>query len=136
MTLFLDTNIILRFLTQDMPHQAERCKALFLCVESGEIALATCEAVVAEAVYVLASPKLYHLPRARIRDLLLPILTLKGLWLPTRSACLRALSLYARRTLDFEDALALAHMEEMGITGMASYDHRLVGVEGITRIEP
>ena len=136
MVKFVDANIILRFLTGDAPDQAARCLALFEAAERGDEELTTCEAVLAEVVYVLSSPRLYHLERQRIRDLLLPILTLKGLRLASRQLYQDALNLYATSSLDFEDALALAHMRVAGIREIVSYDRHFDGLEGIARLEP
>jgi predicted nucleic acid-binding protein len=57
--------------------------------------------------------------------------------LPRRETYLRALDLYAaHRGLDFEDALAVAHMEQQGITELYSYDEDFDQVAGIRRLEP
>ena len=67
----------------------------------------------------------------------MPILTLRALRLPQKRVYLRALDLYASSPfLDFEDALAVAHMEQRGIREVLSYDRDFDRVEGITRVEP
>jgi uncharacterized protein len=81
---FLDANVILRYLTRDDPEKAERCLALLQRAERNEVALTTSEAIIAEVVYVLSSPRLYNLSPQRIRELLLPVLHLRGLKLPSR----------------------------------------------------
>ncbi len=134
--MFLDANIILRFLTNDHPGKAQRCLALFEQADSGAVRLITSEAIIAEVVYVLSSPKLYHLPPGRIRELLLPIIDLRGLKLASRQLFHDALDLYASQRLDFEDALALAHMRELGIAEIVSYDRHFDGLDGVQRVEP
>jgi predicted nucleic acid-binding protein len=133
---YLDANVILRYLTRDDPAKAERCLALLQRADQGQAELMTSEAVIAEVVYVLSSPRLYHLSRERIRDLLLPILNLRGLKLPSRQLYHRALDVYASHPVDFEDALAVAHMEQQGITEIVSYDRHFDGVAGVRRVEP
>jgi uncharacterized protein len=133
---FLDANVILRYLTRDDPEKAERCLALLQRAERNEVALTTSEAIIAEVVYVLSSPRLYNLSPQRIRELLLPVLNLRGLKLPSRQLYNRALDLYATHAIDFEDALAVAHMEQQGITEMVSYDRHFERVEGVERVEP
>jgi len=50
---------------------------------------------------------------------------------------LNALELYAVSTfLDFEDALAVSHMEQQGLTEILSYDRDFDRAPGIVRIEP
>ena len=135
---FLDTNVILRYLTRDDEAKAKACYELFQRVQRGEEELATCEAIVAEVIYVLSSPRLpYRLSHEQIRARLLPILTLRGLKLPQKRVCLQALDLYASYpSVDFEDALAVAHMEQRGITAIVSYDRDFDRVAGLRRIEP
>ncbi len=135
---FLDTNIILRYLTRDDEAKAKDCYELFRRVQRGEEDLATCEAIVAEVVYVLSSPRLsYRLNHGEIRARLLPILTLRGLKLPHKRVCLRALDLYASSAfLDFEDAVAVAHMEQRSIAEIVSYDRDFDRVAGLRRTEP
>lgn len=134
---FLDANIILRYLTADVPQKAKRCLSLFQQADEGEIELTTSEAIIAEVVYVLSSPNLYDLAPERIRDLLLPILDLRGLKLPASSRLYhQALELYATQGIDFEDALAVAHMRHKGIDEIVSYDQHFDRVKGITRVEP
>ena len=134
--MFLDANVILRFLTRDDPEKAERCKELLQRVDQGELELTTSESIIAEVVYVLSSRRLYGLTPERIRSLLLPIIALRGLRLPSRQCYLRALDIYATHGIDFEDALAVAHMERRGITQILSYDEHFDRVEGIERREP
>ncbi len=135
---FLDTNIILRYLTRDDQAKAEACYQLFQRVKRREEELFTCEAIVTEVAYVLSSPRApYRLSHEEIRARLLPILTLRGLRLPQKQVYLRALDLYALYpVLDFEDVLAVAHMEHRGVTEIVSYDGDLDRITGLRRIEP
>ncbi len=135
---FLDANVILRYLTRDDEAKAQACYELFQRVQRGDEELSTCEAIIAEVVYVLSSPRApYHLNHDEVRSRLLPILTLRGLRLPRKGVYLRALELYASSpSLDFEDGLAIAHMEQQGITEIMSYDRDFDRVQGLTRLEP
>lgn len=134
---FLDTNIVLRYLTRDDEEEAVACYGRFQRVKEGTEELATSEAVITEVVYVLSSPALYHLSRADIRARLVPILSLRGLKLVRRRLYLRGLELYeAHSWLDFEDALAVAHMEAEGIQEIVSHDADFDRIPGIRRVEP
>lgn len=133
---FLDTNIILRYLTRDLPEKAERCLALFQQADRGEVELTTSEAIIAEVVYVLSSPNLYNLSRDRIRALLTPLLDLKGLKVPSRSLYHHALEIYTTYAIDFEDAMAVAHMRDQGIEEILSYDRHFDRVDDVERVEP
>jgi predicted nucleic acid-binding protein len=133
---FLDANIFLRYLTKDDPVKAERCFELFQKLKSKEIQVTASESVLAEVVYVLVSRSLYNQSRERVRELLLPLITLPGLKIPHRQSFLKALDLFARTSLDFEDALSLAHMERLGIKTIISYDHDFDLIKTIQRREP
>ena len=135
---FLDTNVILRYLTRDDETKARACYQLFQRVRQGEEELCTCEAIITEIVYVLSSPRApYRLSHEEIRSRLVPILTLRGLNLPQKRVYLHALDLYAAAPfLDFEDALAAAHMEQRGVTEIISYDKDFDRVPGLWRVEP
>lgn len=135
---FLDTNVILRYLTRADEAKAGACYQLFQRVQRGEEELLTCEAIVTEVVYVLSSQRApYRLSHEEIRARLVPILTLRGLRLPQKRVYLSALDLYASSpSLDFEDALAVAHMERQDVTEIVSYDRDFDQVAGIWRVEP
>jgi predicted nucleic acid-binding protein len=59
----LDTNVLLRYLTDDDPDHAERALRLLQRVEAGERSVLLTEGVLIEIVQVLASKRLYNLPR-------------------------------------------------------------------------
>jgi len=133
---FLDANVILRYLTRDDLKKAENCYELFQKVKRGEIELITCEAVIAEVIYVLSSHGLYNLPRDKIYSLLLPIINLYGLKLPQKHLYIRALDIYASKNIDFEDALIFAHMKKRQIKEIYSYDNDFDKLEELIRLEP
>lgn len=133
---FIDANVFIRYLTRDDPQKADACFDLFQRAKRDEVALVTIEAVIAEVVYVLSSKNLYALPRAKIRALLYPLLSLPGLKLVGRKTYLRALDVYASYKIDFEDAVIVAQMERQEETDLYSYDRHFDQVPGITRIEP
>lgn len=134
--LFLDTNVIIRYLTQDNPEQAEKAYRILQQVEAGTILVTTSEAVIVETVYVLSSRALYNLPRQEIRNHLYTILALRGLKFPRKGVYLRALDLYASTNLDFVDCLNIAHMERAKINAILSFDRDFDHIPGINRREP
>ena len=135
---FLDTNVILRYLTRDDEAKAEACYRLFQRVKDAEEEVVTCEAIVTEVVYVLSSPRApYRLSHEEVRERLMPILTLRGLKLGQKRIYLHSLDLYASSPfLDFEDALAIAHMARLGVTEIVSYDRDFDRIAGLRRAEP
>ncbi len=135
---FLDTNVILRYLTGDDEAKAQACYQLFHRTSLGDETLLTSETIIAEVVYVLSSKRApYRLRNDEIRDRLLPILMLRGLRSPHKQVCINALDIYSSSTsLDFEDALAIAHMQRQGVSQIISYDKDFDAIPSIQRLEP
>jgi predicted nucleic acid-binding protein len=135
---FLDTNLLLRFLTGDDPDKAQAVLRLLQRVRSGEEELMTSETVVAEVFYVLTREKSrYRVPREEVIDRLLPILTMDGVRAVAKPALLDALEVFRTyEELDFEDAMAVGLMHANGIVEILSDDEDFEDVEGIKRVEP
>jgi predicted nucleic acid-binding protein len=133
---FVDTNIFLRYFIRDDATKAARCFEFFQRVKAGDEQATTSESVIAEVVYVLSSAKMYNVPRDRISALLLPMITLRGMRLAHATTYVRALDVYAREQIDFEDALSVAHIEREGLPAIVSYDKDFDTVQGIRREEP
>ncbi|MBI4494409.1 MAG: type II toxin-antitoxin system VapC family toxin [Chloroflexi bacterium] len=138
---FLDANIFLRYLAKPATPadqaKLEACSVLFQRIKRSEEQVTTTEAIVAEVVYVLISPRHYHLSHQDAAARIRPLLVLRRLKLPHKRAYLRALDLFATHNfLDFEDALIIAQMERQGLTEVYSYDTDLDRLPGISRFEP
>jgi predicted nucleic acid-binding protein len=135
---FIDTDIIIRFLTGDDPQKQERAAKLFEQVEQGKLTVAAPYTVIADAVYVLSSPRLYNLPRHEVAALLIPLLHLSSFRVKDKRVVLAALALYGSGAtkLDFGDAMIAASMQQSGSETVYSFDTDFDKVAGITRQEP
>ncbi|SRR6266567_2622077 len=133
---FIDTDVIIRFLTGDDPGKQAAATALFEQVEQGLLSVQTPDTVIADAVYVLSSPRLYHIARSAIQEMLAALVRLPQFHVQNRVSVLRALDLYASTRLDFGDTLIIASMEQQGSHLLYSYDADFDHIEGITRREP
>ena len=133
---FVDTDVLVRFITGDDPTKHAAADALCLRVATDEIAIAAPESVIADTVYVLSSPRLYAMSRDRVRQALVPLLGLPSFRVRNRREVLRALDLYATTRLDFSDALLVAAMEQEGVGDLYAYDTHCDRIAGITRPEP
>lgn len=96
----LDTNVIVRALTQDDPAQAKRASAVLR-----SDSLHVTKTVLVEVEWVLR--KAYGFPADRIHEALARFVGLEGLSVEDRASIVRALDWHARG-LDFADALHLA----------------------------
>ncbi len=133
---FVDTDVLIGLLTGDDLEKQTQARALFKQVESGAAVLVAPETVIADAVFVLSSPKLYHLPRTEVRDLLAPILRLPNFKVLRRQTVVTALDIYASSNLDFGDAFIVASMQAQGSTLLYSYDGDFDRIPKLTRVEP
>lgn len=134
---FIDTSVIIRLLTGDDPVKQKQSQALFERVERGEITAAAPDTVVADAVFVLASRRLYDLPRLHIVELLTPLVRLPHFQIQNRRTVLAALQLYGTtERLDFGDAMLAAAMTRSTSNTIYSYDKDFDRLPGITRWEP
>jgi predicted nucleic acid-binding protein len=133
---FIDTDVIIRFLTGDDPGKQAAATALFEQVEQGLLSVQAPDTVIADAVYVLSSPRLYHIGRSAIQEMLAALVRLPQFHVQNRLSVLRALDLYASTRLDFGDTLIIASMEQQGSHLLYSYDTDFDRIEGITRREP
>lgn len=132
---FVDTDVIIRLLTGDDVTKQRAAVRLFQSVEQGTLRLHAPDTVIADAVYVLASPRLYNAPRADVHDMLSTLVRLPQFAVDNKAAVLRALDLYADSTLDFGDALIVATMEGADISTLYSFDHDF-NTYAIDRVEP
>jgi len=133
---FIDTDVIIRFLTGDDPQKQAAATALFEQVEQGLLTVAAPDTVIADAVYVLSSPRLYHQARSAVQELLSALVHLAHFQVQNRPAVLRALELYGSTKLDFGDTLIIASMEQQHSQVLYSYDADFDRFDGITRQEP
>ncbi len=136
MARFLDTNILLRYLTGDDKQKASASFGLLLKVERGEEVVVTSDLVIAETVFTLQSPRQYRFSPDRIRQLVEPIIGLRGLRLPNKSLYRRVFDIYCQKRISFADAYNVAYMEARGLTEIYSYDTDFDGLEGVRRVEP
>lgn len=136
MTPFIDTNIIIRYLTGDDPKKQEQCARLFERIETGKTRIFTPDIVIAECTYVLSSPRLYDLTHEKIRALLVPILRLPNFEVQNKRILLNTLDIYAASDIDFEDAYILATMQHMEAKRLISYDTEFDKFPYIKREEP
>ncbi len=62
---YVDTDVIIRLGTGDDPAKQAAARALFRAVEEGRLTVAAPYTVIADAVFVLSSPRTYGLPARR-----------------------------------------------------------------------
>lgn len=131
---FLDTNIILRYLTLDNAPKAKKCESLFQRVSLGKEALFTSTLVIAEVVWVLE--KAYQLSKAEITGLIQKILNTPHIECDEKDVLMAAAGLYSLKNIDFIDAYNVIVMEARKIEAVYSYDTHFDRIPSLKRVEP
>ncbi len=134
-TVFADTNLFLRFLTDDVPAQADQVEALLRRAAQGQVKLVTTSMVMAEIVWTLES--FYHVSRNDIESHILAILNTPGLEVSDSDLVLQAVGWYAGKNVDFIDAFNAAWMFKNGVDTAITFDQKHFNrFEGITTSTP
>ncbi len=132
---FLNTNILIRHLTQDDPTLSPRATAMVRRIQAHELVVRTTATVVFETVFTLQ--RFYRVPRPVIRQTLFPLLTLRSVRLRGKRRYRRTFDLYVSMPrLSFADCYHVAYMESQGLTELLSFDQYFDRIPTITRKEP
>ncbi len=131
---FIDTNIFIRFLTNDIPEKADACEQLFREAVANNETFFTTEMVIAEIIWVLES--YYERPRKEVREMVEKILITPFLFCPQKDLILNALNLYDDKNIDYIDAYNASILREQKIKEVYSYDRHYDKIEWVSRIEP
>lgn len=132
---FMDTNLFIRYLTNDDPAKADKVENLLDEAARGKLKLITTEMVMAEIVWVLESA--YALKNSDIAPLVRGILATPGLEVINAPLVTRAVELYESANIDFIDGYIAAIMEQRGITELYSFDRKHISrIKKIIRLEP
>ena len=131
---FLDTNILLRHLSQDHPDHSPRATALLKQVEDGKLRLRLSDLVIAETVFTLE--RSYKVPKAHIAAALLSLLTLSGIELRGKRKYTRVFDLYVRLNISYADAYLAVAMSQARSSQIYSFDRDFDRVPTVSRIEP
>jgi predicted nucleic-acid-binding protein len=120
--IFADTNLFLRYLTNDVPAQADAVEQLLRRAASGEIALVTNSLTIAEIVWTLES--FYQLAREDVQEKVLAILNTPGLEVADGDLVLQAIIWYAEKQVDFIDAYNAAWLLAQEIKAAYTFDRK------------
>ena len=132
---FVDTNLFLRFLTDDVPAQADAVEKLLQQAAQNKIHLITNSMVIAEIVWTLES--YYERERQDIQNKVLAILNTSGLEIAESNLILKAIIWYAEKNVDFIDAYNAAWMEQKGVEKIYTFDQKHFGrLDNVEAIKP
>jgi predicted nucleic acid-binding protein len=130
MIAYVETNVLIRYITGEPAAQARRASAFLREAERLQLA----DLIVAEAAYVLES--FYRFSRAEVAESLQSIILSEAIVVSDAELLLRSLELYESYRLDFADGYVAA-LAERGENGtVVSFDRDFDRVSTITRTEP
>lgn len=130
---WVDTNVIVRFLTGQPPDLAAAAKALMASADAGATVLEVLPVIVAETVYTLES--FYELDRKDVASKLLVFLQSRGIKAHERERVLDALARHRDHNIHFADAYLAAAGADSGLS-VASFDRDLDKFKDVRRFEP
>lgn len=119
---FADTNLFLRYLTNDVPAQADQVEVLLQHAKRGDVQLVTTAMVIVEVVWTLGS--FYKLSREEIRDRVLAIVNTPGLAVADAHLLVEAAITYVTKNVDFIDAYHVAWMKNSKILNACTFDRK------------
>jgi len=130
LSVFVDTNVLVRHLTGDPPDQAARATRFLADTET----ILLPDLIVAELVYVLET--VYEAPRPQIAGAVRSVLAFPEIHAVDVELLLRAVEVYELDRLDFAEAYLVATAERSGVGAIASFDRSIDRVSTVRRIEP
>jgi predicted nucleic acid-binding protein len=132
---FADTNLFLRYLTNDIPQDADAVEQLLRRAMAGELTLVTNALVLAEIIWTLES--FYHVPHLEIKRQVLAILNTPGLEVADSDLILQAVVWYVERNVDFIDAYNAAWMRSQELEAIYTFDQKhFARLEGMQVLVP
>lgn len=133
--LFVDTNIFLRFLTNDDPQKASRVETLFQRAVAGKVHLTTTLMVIAEIIWTLES--YYGLEKEDIEVKVSKILNTPNVDIEGGPLLVKVLDLYVSKNMDFIDAYNAFYMRDHNLNRILTYDKKHFSrVDWLEQVEP
>jgi len=118
----IDTNLLIRFLTEDDPEKAKAVESLLSKAGKGEIRILIPSVVIAELVWVLKS--FYDMQTGEISELVGAVLNTPGLDTQDKSILREALKTFERKGIDFVDAWILEFARDRNIKTIYTFDRK------------
>ena len=119
---FADTNLFLRYLTNDIPEKADAVEKLLGLASREEILLVTTPLVIAEIVWTLE--RFYGWSKPMIMASVLTILGTPGIEVEDRDTVLQAVVWYEEKNVNFIDAFHAAWLLAAGIDRVHTFDRK------------
>jgi uncharacterized protein len=122
MKVLIDTNVFIRFATNDLPEEAKNCKKLFDLVEEGKTLPYMSLISVFEINYLLT--KTYKFSKEKTLDFLEGIWGLRNMTVLKKVDLKKIFSIYKKGKVGLADALIISQMEKDFV--LCTYDKKLL----------
>lgn len=119
---FVDSNIIIRYIIDDIPEQSEIFSLLLDKAEMGDVELVCNSMVIAEIVWTLSS--FYKFSKEKITEVLQGIIASKLLSFCERTILLRSLEDFKDLNIDFIDAYIAAWMNDHDVQDLYTFNKK------------
>ncbi|WAM33569.1 PIN domain-containing protein [Caldicellulosiruptor morganii] len=120
--IWIDANIILRYLLHDHEEFFQKAKKIMLKAEQGKLKLLVAPITIAEVVWTLES--FYKIPKDKIADILSSFICSDGIEVEEEDVVLFALKNYKESNVDFIDAYLSNHMAKSGNNRIFTFDKK------------
>lgn len=125
----LDTNILVRYITQDIPEQAAIAERLLDSLTNSSSGFISREVVI-ELVWVLE--RSYKFSRAQVVEVLTTLIGAENLIVESEEDIARATFMYEQSGTGFSDVAILMASERAGCENIYTFDRRFARMEGVT----
>jgi predicted nucleic-acid-binding protein len=122
----LDSNYILRLITQDNLDNYKIARRAFDNAKNGNYKLIIILTIVAEVVYGLNSKNLYNLAREVVVKALKIVLNQKNVIIEEKETVLLALDIYRQKNIDFADCFLIAKNKINNLDGTYTFDKKIL----------
>ena len=129
----LDTNVIVRFVTQDHPSLSPKADEIMRAISEDRLAVVLDPVVLAEVVFVLTS--FYKLSNESVSEALKSLVIADNVLMDAKAKYLLALDIFGTANVHFGDACACAAAVQDCGGRLISFDRILSRVPGISRLE-
>lgn len=130
--IFIDTNVILRFVLDDNPTYSLRAKAIFEKIDQGEVKVFISLVTISETIFTLE--RSYKYSKSDIFSKLLPIVKLENAQIDNQDILEQALNFYKEKNINFPDAYQAAQMLKKKVKKIYSFDSHFDRFSQIKRL--
>lgn len=121
--IFIDTNLILRFLLKEPTPQQQEAQKLFETAAEGKIKLISSTIVFFEIYWVLSS--FYQKRKHEIVDILVDILKMRFIHFDQGEILRKATKFYKQENISLEDAYNLFYAKDSEVAEFKTFDKKL-----------